>query len=488
MGIKFRYQIYDRLKKNLPKIIHDAKMAADEIGIPMGRRGSIQTTTVFSSSPGPLMKRVLKAIDAASRRPVYPVREAAESLRGLVKDFYGDDYDVASTCTCEAALRVTFETLFAPPAMRKGDAARARFIGPYEHDIEYMANYGRLWPPKYKNLLIDRSTSSGELGVEGKSLPNLDCVLVPIAGASYPSHGVNYSPVPFLVEVDATETAERLRHVAERHAFMLSGFESLGYDTVGYGYGEMNDEGVPKLKKLIAQLAGDFDVPYVIDSAASYPIVGYDIRKVGNDVILWSMDKIAHGLTSGLIIGKEDVMNPIRRALGLGGERGQTVSSYGKGSHSFADPGREAIISQIEVLKYLIEEGDKIKRQIDRYHEIVREEFSRLHPSRFWDDLIISKSYHMGQVEVNYERTWGHGEMGMPIFSDEDTYCNTDLLGTAISEMGVVPPLAYSGNIEFSLGPGLKDESGIIVEENARFGVKAVVKALEILNKHAGIS
>lgn len=487
MKMKFRYQIYSQLRKNLPQILHEAKIAADELEISAEKRGQILMTTVFSSLPRPVMSKVTETIAEARKRPFYPPKEAADKLRNVIKDFYGDEYDAASTCNCESALRVTFDTLFAPATMRKGDASKARFIAPYEHDIEYMANYGRLWPPRYKNLLIDRSTSSGELGVEGKSLLNLEAVVVPFVGAKYQNHGVNYNPVPFLTGVDATESAERMKEVAERHISTLSGFESLGYDTPGYGYGEKTEDGVPKLKRLIANLAKEFDVPYVIDSAASYPIIGYDIRKIDNDVIMWSMDKVAHGIISGLIVGKEDVMTPIRRALGLGGERGQTVSSYGKGSFSFADPGREAIISQIVVLNYLMERGDEVKKQIDKLHKIVKEEFMRLEPSRFRDDLIITKSYHMGQIEVNYERTWKDGEVGMPVFSDEDTYCHTDILGAAINEMGITPPLAYAGNIEVSLGPGMTDEEGIIIEENARLGVRAVVKALEILNKYAGL-
>ncbi|MHA2394849.1 MAG: hypothetical protein ACXAEX_23210 [Promethearchaeota archaeon] len=268
---------------------------------------------------------------------------------------------------------------------------------------------------------------------------------------------------------------------------LLSGFESLGYDTPGYGYREKTMDGVPKLKKLIADIALEFDVPYVIDSAASLPILGYDIKKVGNDVIMWSMDKVAHGIISGLIVGKEDVMTPIRRALGIGGARGGTVSSYGKGSFSFADPGREAIVSQIEVLRFLIEEGDIIKKQIDKLCDIVKEEFKSLEPSRFRDDLVITKSYHLGQVEVNYEGTWKNGNMGMPIFSDEDTYSGTDLLGEIMIEIGIIPPLAYAGNIEITLAPGMKDKDGVIIKENARLAIRALIEALEILNKYAGL-
>jgi hypothetical protein len=47
--------------------------------------------------------------------------------------------------------------------------------------------------------------------------------------------------------------------------------------------------------------------------------------------------------------------------------------------------------------------------------------------------------------------------------------------------------LAYAGNIEITLAPGMKDENGMIIEDNARLAVRAVVKSLEILNKYAGL-
>ena len=96
------------------------------------------------------------------------MREIEDELRELIKDIYGDEYDAAVTNTCEAAMRVCFETLFAPPTLRKGDAYRARYIAPYGEDFDFMAAYGRPFPPKYKNLIIDRSCSAGELGVEAK--------------------------------------------------------------------------------------------------------------------------------------------------------------------------------------------------------------------------------------------------------------------------------------------------------------------------------
>lgn len=77
---------------------------------------------------------MLEAIIKANQVPVLPLRKVEDELREVIKDIYGDEYDGAATNTCEAALRVCFEILFAPPTMRKGDAYRGRFIAPYGED------------------------------------------------------------------------------------------------------------------------------------------------------------------------------------------------------------------------------------------------------------------------------------------------------------------------------------------------------------------
>jgi len=79
--------------------------------------------------------------------------------------------------------------------MRTGETYRARFIAPYGEDFEYVVAQGRPFPPKYKNLIIDRGGSAGELGMEAKSLPNLDAIIVKLVGAKYEVHGINYNPV-----------------------------------------------------------------------------------------------------------------------------------------------------------------------------------------------------------------------------------------------------------------------------------------------------
>jgi hypothetical protein len=486
MNPKYRFQWYQEIYNNLPKILEEAGKAAKEMGLDK-LKNRIGLYPGSSACPGSLPKYVLDAIIKANQIPVLPMREVEDELREVIKDIYGDEYDAAVTNTCEAALRVCFETLFAPPTLRKGDAYRARFIAPYGEDYDFMAAYGRPFPPKYKNLFIDRSGSAGELGVEAKCLPNLDSIFVRLIGTKYEVHGIKFNPVPLMTGTDAEKSIERIAEVAERHADLLAGFESIGYDTPGYGYGEKDESGIPKLKKLIGQLAEQYDVPYLVDSASCLPVIGLSPKDIGADVMIWSMDKAARAPISGLIVGKEEIMVPVRKSLGLGGQRHGEVSSHSKAVFSLCDPGRDSVVGLTAVLKTLRDDPDKIKRPIDKYHDIITEEFSSLKPSRFRDKLIITKSHTMGGTEINYERTWQDGKFGIPIFTSEDLFIKAHPIASAQEEMGIYPALIYSGNIFMGPGLGTLDENAELNEEYARLGVRSLVRAVEIVCKYAGL-
>ena len=486
MKPKYKFQWYQQIYESIPKIHEEARKAAEELGLDKFKNKG-GTYPGSSSCPGTLPNYVLEEIVRANQIPLLPMRKVEDELREVVKDVYGDEYDAAATNTCEAALRVTFETLFAPPTMRKGDAYRARYIAPYDEDFEYMAGYGRPFPPKYKNLLIDRTVSAGELGVEGKSLNNLDSVIVRLAGAKYEVHGIKFNPTPLLIGVDAGKSIEKIAEVAERHAECLSGFAGIGYDTPGYGYGEKDEKGIPKLKKLIGQLAEKYDAPYLVDCASCVPIIGISPEDVGADVMVWSMDKPGRAPACGLMVGKEEVMVPIRKGLGLGGQRFGEVSSHGKAVFSLCDPGRDAVVGLTAFLKTLRDDPDKVKRPIDKFHDIIIEEFNFLRPSRFRDKLIITKSYTMGGTEINYEGTWDEGGFGIPIFNLEDLYSNNNPMCTAHEEMGFFSDTIYGGNIFFAPGLGTLDKDAELNEEYSRLVIKSLVRSIEIVCKSAGL-
>ena len=133
----------------------------------------------------------------------------------------------------------------------------------------------------------------------------------------------------------------------------LSGFISLGYDTPGYGCGKKNRDGAPQLLGNIGELAAEHGVPYVCDNAWGTPFLGTDPRRIGADVMLYSMDKVAGASTSGLVIGREEPMVNIRRALGIHSDRFGSTSAHGKASHVAADPGKVTMTGMLAALRVL---------------------------------------------------------------------------------------------------------------------------------------
>ncbi|MFX0017009.1 MAG: hypothetical protein ACFE98_20610 [Candidatus Hermodarchaeota archaeon] len=487
MKTKHKFQWYQSIYENIPKIREEASRITNELGLNRIERDSFGLYPGSSSCPGPLPNYVLQEIIVANKH-VIPMRKIEDELRNVVKDIYGDDYDSAATNTCESAIRATFETLMAPPILRVGTPYRGRFIVPYGEDSEYIAGYGRPFPPRYKNIFVDRSVTSGELAVESKCLPNLDSLLVKLVGTKYEVHGVKSNLVPLMTRTNAEKSLKKIKMVAEKHIELLTGFATLGYDTPGYGYGEKDENGIPILKKGFGKLAEEFDLPYVLDGGGGVPVIGLSPNDVNGDIMMWSMDKATRAPICGLIVGKEEVMVPLRKGLGLGGQRYGEVSSHGKARYSMMDPGRDAVVGLIAVLKILRDNPKKITRPIDDYHKIIVETFKSLEPSKFQENLIITKSYTMGGTELNYEQTWEDNEFGIPIFNMEDMFANTNSIIIALDEMGLgLGATIYSGNMFLTPGLGTLNEEGDLIKENATIAAKALVRSVEITCKYAGL-
>jgi hypothetical protein len=485
MAFKYKFQMYKHLQANIANIYADARKAADELEIPKELRGKFGMTGGISGCPAPLREDIMHAGEEAAKT-VTPLSVMVDQIRELIKDIYGDEYDAAPTSTCEAGLWVTFDSLFTPPNLGRGDNYRARYIAPLEKHFHHQGGYGRPFPGRYKDIIADRGTTPGELGFYGKRQNNLDTVIVPLAGAKYDVHGIKYHPVPLLTQVDPEQTYEEMKKFAQIHASMFTGFTSLGYETPGYGYGVKDTDGTPVLQKLYAKLCKEYNVPYVIDNAWGVPGIGHDIRKSGADIIIYSMDKASGAATSGLIVGKEDIMVPIRRAMGMHGDRWGTGSSYGKAAYVTFDPGKEALATQIQALRVLRDTPEVYTKSVDDLYEVVVEEFAKIHP-KLKAGILINKSYNSRAVEVNYEGTWANGEMGLPIFSIEDMYSGTNILQSGMAQMGVIPTVAYDGNIYISPDLATTDSKGNLLKDVMRYGIRAQVRLMEIVAKYAGI-
>jgi hypothetical protein len=476
--------MYAHLKANASKIYAEARQAATEIGLTPEMSGNLGLTGAVSGCHGLLSRVVEEAMHDAARK-VIPSAVFDEKIREVVKEYYGDEYDAALISTCEAALNVSFETLCMPPTLGKGDPYRARYIAPYERHFHHQGAYGRPFPPKYKEVVAERGEAAGEYGVQGKRVSNLDTVVVRMQGAAYPCHGIKYNPVQDLLHTDAKKTLRSIEAAAERHTDSLAGFASLGYDTPGYGYAEKDRSGTPVLQTGIAELAQRYDVPYIIDNAWGTPFTGADIRKIGADVIMYSMDKASGAPTCGLIIGKEEPMVLVRRALGIHGARYGTLSSHGKAAYVGFDPGKEALAGALAAMKVLKDQPDITMTALDALYNISLEEFENL-PKALQKGWNFYKSPNCQAVELNYSDTWLTG-MGIPIFSIEDMYAGSHILQEGMKHMGLIPTIAYDANIFISNGVGNLDEEGCLLEEPTRLAVRAMFKLIEIICRYAGL-
>jgi hypothetical protein len=352
-----------------------------------------------------------------------------------------------------------------------------------ERHSEHHLSYGRPFPPRYKDVFADRGATAGELGILGRRNLNTDVVMIPMEGAEYPLHGIKFHPVPLLAKTDPAATIQTMRRRAAIHAAELCGVLSLGYDTVGYGYGD-HEGGAPVLQRGLGALAAEYGVPYVSDNAWGTPFIGTDLRATGADVMLYSMDKVAGAPTSGLIIGRESAMVPVRRALGIHGDRFGSTSAHGKGAHVSADPGKMAMVGVLAALRAIRDRPDAIKRPIDLTYEVVVSEHARV-KDELGEGITITKSYNMGGVEINYERTWSNGAIGIPIFNNEDRVAGSHFLNLCMAKMGVLVGLADDGNIVITPGLGTTDADGTLDEEAMSFALRALFAGMILLRSHA---
>lgn len=478
-----RLDLYERLLSQRDTLLASAEEAGRSLGIPAEDRGRLGTSGASSAFPGTTRDDVMEAMTTAGSSYV-SLRALADEVRRIVKSVYGDGYDAAVTNSCEAALALVYDALLTPPMMGRGETYRARCIGLIERHAEHHLSYGRPFPPIHKEIFADRGSTAGEFGGAGRRAINTDVVMVPMSGARYEPHGPKMTPSPLLVDTDAEATVAAVARAARIHAADLSGFVTLGYDTVGYGYAARNANGSPAIQYGIGQLAREHGVPYVVDNAWGMPFVGTDPRSVGATVMLYSMDKVAGAPTSGLVIGSENALVNIRRALGTHSERFGTTSAHGKGAYAAADPGKLTLAAMVQVLRVLRDEPLRLTDPIDRIHSIVEEEHQRAR-DHLGAGIIISKSYNLGGVEINYERTWFDVRAGVPIFTNEDRVAGVHVLGQMIGRMGVLLIQSEDGNILITPGLGTSDRCGAIDEPRMRLVVRAVFTGLTLLRDWA---
>lgn len=480
----FRHQIYQELGKSKEEFLKRVAREAKRVGMPKEWMGTIGLTGSNSARPAYLRPDIIEKMAEGARSPKNLVNYI-EEIRVVVKEEYGDDYDALPVNTCEAALWAALDTLAAPPIAGRGDSYRTRYIALYEAHSEHQVGYGRPFPPKYKDIFSDRANIAGELGVLGRRLNNLDVIIAKIEGARYEPHGIKSFIVPLLTTAKAKKTKERLRQLIEQHIDSVSALVSLGYDSPGYGYGEKSDGVTPDLKAAMGALAQEYDIPYIVDNARGIPFLGAHPRKLGADLIVFSMDKVAGAPISGLVVGRPESIIPLQRALGWHSERfGGGTMTYGKGVFAPFDPGREAIVGQLAALRWVQSNKRVLKGAIDELHRIVEQESAPL-KSKYKSGILISKSYNGGAVEINYVDTWTDTQAGIPIFSTEDKAAGMNYISAGLAVLGILPPSPDEGNIVLTTGRGLVDGKGRLIPDKTRVAVRGLVAVLMILGEMA---
>ncbi len=478
----FRHQIYQALGAKKNEFLAAVEKQAKRVGLPQEWKGTIGLTGSNSARPAYLRRDVIDSM-AEGARSTRNLIEYIEEIRIAVKEEYGDDFDALPIGTCEAALWASLDTLATPPIAGRGDSYRTRYVALYEAHSEHQVGYGRPFPPKYKDMFADRANISGELGVLGRRLNNLDVIVTPIEGARYEPHGIKSYIVPLLTTANAKRTQAKLQRIVETHATSVSALVSLGYDSPGYGYGEKADGVTPDLKAAMGTIARENNIPYIVDNARGIPFLGAHPRNISADLVLYSMDKVAGAPTSGLIIGRPEYIIPLQRALGWHSERfGGGSMTYGKGSHVAFDPGREAIVGQLAALKWVRGNKDRITGAVDKCFAVLRDESESL-TKKYGSGITLSKSYNGGAVELNYVDTWKDGRAGIPIFSTEDKAASMNLIVAGLGVLGILPPSPDEGNVVLTFGRGLLDEGGEFAEDKARAAVRGLVVVLETLGE-----
>jgi hypothetical protein len=138
----------------------------------------------------------------------------------------------------------------------------------------------------------------------------------------------------------------------------------------------------------------------------------------------------------------------------------------------------------LQALRVIWDDPEKLTGPIDSTHQIVLDEYASFR-GQLGEGILITKSYNLGGVEINYESTWGPNRVGIPIFSNEDRVAGSHILGQCMAKMGVLLSQAEDANIIVTPGLGTVDRSGALMEVRMRLVVRALFSALVLLRDWA---
>ncbi len=464
----YRFRMYEHLGKCAGEILAEAQEAAGDLKPP----GSHEEHSGPEASIPPARRRDPNDI---------PLQMLVDEMRQIVKDVYGDAYDACPVSSVDDAMWMACRTALAPSTRGSGRKYRARYLMPWEKRASRLASFGYLYPPKYERLLWDESPEyHGNLP---ERMENLDAVVVPLEGAIYTNHGIAYARIPFLTGVHPEPSLEVMAATADVHAESLAGFVSLGYDTPGLSGGIQDECGVPALQSGLGQLASEFNVPYVVDSGHSLPLLGTGKGVSGASATIYRLGPDMGPQSPAIIIGPEEMVTLLRKEAGL--HRTPPLLGYAARGAPFAAcvPPPSVLSGQARLLRLLKERAPRFAEPVNDLSAIVVSALDHS-PAKIKDGLRVTASYGMMAVELNYEDTWIE-DMGLPVFTEKDTRSGTNLLQLGLDLMGAKGVYVLDASIYFSAAWGdLQDPS--LDEDKATYAARCAAHLLEILGHHSG--
>lgn len=456
-GTKFR--MYMDLMTEAPSILDEVKKAAQDTGL-----GPLPpAATVPPAPPG---------AGPAAGEP-QPFDKTLNRVREVVKDVYGDDYDCLPFSSPSAARRAALQAAFSPSRVRAA-GPRPRVLIPRQKRSLLPTGF-ELFPPMYKyiaDLPEARQPGSPPLPPEAAA----EGVILPLAGARYPLHGVSSTSISMLTATNYDASLEAIAAAAEVHAPFLCGIYALGPATPGCGFGQRDDRDIHVLSNGLRELGAEFDVPCVLYDPYGLPFAERSPDGPGAALEVYGHPAMG-GL--GLLIGTEDLVTPlVKDALQAAGSG--SADDWRKWA---PPPNASSLAALLDLLSDLREDSERFAHVVDRLYEIVTAELSGL-DSGFKQDIRIRKEYGGLSVEVNYEDTWRDGR-GFPIFTPEDSKSGANLLEASIAAMGISCATVLEATITVHLaapGPGRFE----LDSERIALEMRGLARLMEILAKRSG--
>lgn len=461
---KYKFRMYENLAKAAGTILEKARAAAIErparvpVHPPRGTSGS---------EPPPHLENDPKdALDLVGR------------IRELVKDAYGDSYDACPTSSTGAGLALC-RAMAVPDGRTAEEKAILResriAVIPRQKPSEILSEFRPL-PPKYALL-----PEFGSHGMKGGPC-TLRAALVPLAGASYSYHGIVPAPVSMVANAHTGPSLDAVAATAEACLPYLSAIIALGTGIPGCGFTQVKDDGLPELHAGLGEIAGEYDVPFILNNSPAIPFLGPDLAKTAVSAIVFGPFG-AGG--PGLVIGSEELVAPM---LELAGANGHSAGNRTSAKHGAPPifPSADIVGDMLELMTETRNNPERFGRVVDKIYDIATSEFAHL-----GDDmkrqLRFRKSYGTLSVEINYEDTWNDG-IGFPVFSSRDRAAGTHLLREGLREMGAADISVVDAGIVLSV-PRKTPRQAIdphIDTEELRRDLKNLLSLLKIIGDEIG--